>query len=210
MKFDIQNKTADEFWQELYKKSSTETSGRPSAILEQFAKDLSPKSALDLGCAKGDDVVWLAKQGWNALGVDIASTAIEIAKGNAERNGMAERARFERHDLAISFPEGEFDLISVMFLQTPYSLTLGNVLNRATRSLRKGGLLLSATHQKVAPWSWGDPNATMPDANERYTEIKLNPNDWRQIYVGPIERIASGSNGQTASVVDAVVAIERL
>ena len=55
------------------------TSGVPSKILEQFTEILAPGQALDLGCAKGDDVVWLAKQGWQVLGVDISKAALDIA-----------------------------------------------------------------------------------------------------------------------------------
>ncbi|MGH1416230.1 MAG: SAM-dependent methyltransferase [Pelagimonas sp.] len=207
---DVTNQTAEEFWQEIYDRASSESSGRPSQILETFAKDRPTGQALDLGCAKGDDAVWLAKNGWQSLGVDIAAAAIKISTQNASRNGVADRARFERHDLSKSFPVGTFDLVSGMFLQTPFRFPRRTIMQRAAQAVRPNGLLLMATHQTLAPWSWSDPDTNHPDALARLADMQLDPRDWRQIHVGPIERIAVGKDGQSATVVDAVVALERL
>jgi SAM-dependent methyltransferase len=40
---------------------------------------LTPGSALDLGCGTGTNVLYLARNGWRALGVDFSSSAIERA-----------------------------------------------------------------------------------------------------------------------------------
>lgn len=206
---DTPTQTAEEFWEGIYGRASPETSGKPSQILEKFAKDYLPGKALDLGCAKGDDAVWLAKRGCKALGVDIAPSAIQIAAENAARNGVADKVRFEQHDLSKSFPDGMFDLVSAMFLQTPFELPRRSIMQRAANAVRQGGLFLMTTHQKVAPWSWSDPDVEQPDAVARLEEMQLEPQDWRQIHVGPIERVSAGKDGQTATVVDAVVALER-
>lgn len=210
MKPATEGQSAVEFWENIYRDAAPQTSGRPSLVLERFAKDRGPGRALDLGCAKGDDLVWLAKRGWRALGVDVAPSALRLAAANARRNGVAGRTEFERHDLAESFPEGEFDLVSAVFLQTPLEFPRTAVLRRAAASLRSGGLLLIASHQKVAPWSWSDPATELPDADVRLGELDLDPGGWRRLFVGPLERDARGPDGQVASVTDAVVALERL
>ena len=133
MTFSIEGKTPLQFWEGLYANAS---SGNPSSALARFAKDRTPGAALDLGCAKGDDAVWLAKQGWQVLGVDIAPAAQRHATANAARNNVT--VRFEQHDLSQSFPDGTFDLISVNFMQTPFDLPWADI--SATR------------RQGAAPW----------------------------------------------------------
>ncbi|QQR40042.1 hypothetical protein [Devosia rhizoryzae] len=41
--------TSEEFWDNHYRKLTSELSGRPSAILVQYAGDLTPGRSLDLG-----------------------------------------------------------------------------------------------------------------------------------------------------------------
>lgn len=207
---EITDKDALDFWDNVYSDASPETNGRPSAVLKRFVQDRTPGAALDLGCAKGDDVVWLARQSWHVTGVDVSPSALRLAVANAERNGVTDHITFEQHDLATSFPAGTFDLVSAMFLQTPLAFPWAAVLRRAAASLRDGGLLLIATHQRLAPWSWGDRDARQPDANERLAELALDPANWQELFVGSInKRQATGPGGETAEVVDAVVALER-
>lgn len=41
--------------------------------------DIKPGNALDVGCGTGDNVFWLAQQGFDVTGVDIAPEAINMA-----------------------------------------------------------------------------------------------------------------------------------
>lgn len=206
---DLGSKTPVEFWEEIYGKASPETSGVPSKILEQFTEGLAPGQALDLGCAKGDDVVWLAKQGWQVLGVDISKAALDIASKNAARNRVSDHVTFEQHDLSRSFPVGSFDLVSALFLQTPFDFPRAEVLQAAASLVRPSGLLLIATHQTYAPWSWSNPSEPEITAENRLAEIGLDPAEWNQVFVGPFRREAKGPDGQKANVTDAVLALER-
>ncbi|MEM7709843.1 MAG: class I SAM-dependent methyltransferase, partial [Pseudomonadota bacterium] len=119
------------FWERHYQGMTGSTSGQPSAALVRFAGGRDPGRALDLGCARGDDVVWLARQGWYATGVDVSDTALSRARGAADRAGVADRAAFERHDLSESFPVGRFDLVTALFLHSPAAFPRAAVLRRA-------------------------------------------------------------------------------
>ncbi|MBL4813554.1 MAG: class I SAM-dependent methyltransferase [Rhodobacteraceae bacterium] len=207
MKPETKDKSPLEFWEERYENASGETSGRPSLALERYSKNRPTGTALDLGCAKGDDAVWLAKQSWQVLAVDISAAALKHTAANAARNGV--EVRLEQHDLAMSFPSGEFDLISANFLQTPYDFPWVDVIRRAAAAIRPGGLLLAVTHERVAPWSWSEAKLDLPGAEERLADLALPENEWKPVFVGPIDREAKGPKGERFRVRDAVIALER-
>ena len=49
-------------------------------------KKILPGKALEVGCGTGTNSIWLARQGFNVLGVDIAQAAIDMA--NQKKNGV--------------------------------------------------------------------------------------------------------------------------
>lgn len=200
---------AAQFWEGHYAKLTTPAGGRPSAILVRFTEDLVPGRALDLGCARGDDTIWLARQGWAATGVDVAQSAIDAAQRAAEKAGAPERVRFARHDLNVSIPDEAFDLVSAMFLHSPGKFDRAAALQRAASVVAPGGLLLIAAHGSRVPWSWADPDTVYPTADEELADLSLTRSDWHDVFVGPIERIANGPSGQTATVIDTVIALRR-
>ena len=44
--------------------------------------------ALDLGCGTGDNALWLARQGYRTVGIDIAATAVARAQQRAREAGL--------------------------------------------------------------------------------------------------------------------------
>jgi SAM-dependent methyltransferase len=50
---------------------------------------ISPCRALELGCGTGTNSIWLAQQGFKVVGVDISSTAIDLAKKRPAGGGVA-------------------------------------------------------------------------------------------------------------------------
>ncbi|MEL6751379.1 MAG: class I SAM-dependent methyltransferase [Pseudomonadota bacterium] len=197
------------FWERHYQSVSDKTDGKPSAPLVRFVEGRHPGRALDLGCARGDNPVWLAKRGWQVNGVDIAPTALSYARANAERAGVSDNILLEQHDLANSFPEGSFDLISAIYLQSPVAVPAAAILKRASSSIRPGGMLLFVTHASVAPWSWSDPGTVFPTSEEELMDARLDPHSWIKLFVGTSERQATGPKGQTATVKDNIIALER-
>ncbi len=134
--------------------------GTPNPTLVETATALAAGpgtgTALDLGCGRGEDALWLGRQGWSVLGVDASGVAVAQATAAAAREGLDDRVRFAQHDLAGSFPAGEFDLVTTHYLHSTRGLPRTEVLRRATRAVAPGGTLIVVGHATLPPWAWRD------------------------------------------------------
>ena len=200
----------ERFWEEHYRASTRASNGKPSGALVRFAGPLPGGTALDLGCAQGDDAVWLAKRGWRVVAVDVSGTVLARAAKNAQTAGVSNLIEFQRHDLASTFPEGRFDLVSALFLHSPVEFPRTQVLRAAARAVAPGGLLLIVEHASAAPWSWAEPHTAFPTPEQSLAALDLDPSRWRGEFVGAPERVATGPGGQRATVTDNVIAVRRL
>jgi len=193
------------FWEERYASASPESSGEPGAALRQVVEPLTPGTALELGCGKGDDTVWLARRGWTVTGVEISETALEYTRRNAERAGVSDRVTLERHDLAQSLPEGRFDLVFACFLAV---LPKEEVIRRAAEAVSSGGHLLLVDHGARAPWMWGDHD--FPTPAETLQGLQLDEGSWSRVRVDSLERPATGPDGQQATMRDNIILLRRI
>jgi SAM-dependent methyltransferase len=64
--------------------------GRPSSELERVIQRnaIQPCRALEIGCGTGTNSVWLAEQGFEVTGIDLAPLAIERAEERARAAGV--------------------------------------------------------------------------------------------------------------------------
>jgi 2-polyprenyl-3-methyl-5-hydroxy-6-metoxy-1,4-benzoquinol methylase len=53
------------------------------------SRKIEPCKALDIGCGTGDNVLWLAEQGFDVIGCDLSDTAIDSAKLKAAKAGVS-------------------------------------------------------------------------------------------------------------------------
>ncbi|CAM4427473.1 class I SAM-dependent methyltransferase [Deinococcus marmoris] len=200
---------ARQFWEDWYQKGAKPWTGRPNAILKQFAESLPTGTALDLGCSEGNSAVWLAQQGWQVTGADISSTALERAAGHAADAGVSERTHFGQHDLSQSFPAGQFDLVYALYLESPMHLSRAQVLKQAADAVASGGLLLIVTHASVLPWAWKQEEIVFPEPQEALDSIGLNLDGWNTDFLGAPERELTGPDGRAATVKDIIIALRR-
>jgi ubiquinone/menaquinone biosynthesis C-methylase UbiE len=105
---------------------------------------------LDIGCGSGQMTRDAARRavGGSAVGVDLSSRAVELARRLAERDGVV-NVRFLQADAQIhSFPEQHFDVVisrhGAMFFGDPVAAFIN-----IARAVRPGGRLVLLTWQ---PW----------------------------------------------------------
>ena len=120
-------------------------------LLERYAKG---KRVLDGHCYTGAWGLHAARDGAaRVLGVDTSAPAIEIARGNAEANGLSEICTFECSDIQQVLARGEtWDVIVLdppalarSRAQVKKALGLYQALNRdAMKALEAGGILVSS------------------------------------------------------------------
>ncbi len=202
---------AEQFWEGHYQRHEQVWSGRANPVLIDVVGSEPPGTALDLGCGEGGDAIWLAQHGWQVTAVDVSATALNRASISAATVGVEARIDFQHYDLARTFPTGAFDLVSAQYLQSPVEFPRDRVLQAAARAVAPGGLLLIVEHASVPPWSWNpDPHTHFPAPAQVLTALNLSTEEWRTERVDAPKRQAIGPNGQSATVIDNVIAVRRL
>jgi len=138
----------------LFSRPRWDTNITPPELVELIeTQRLAPGRALDLGCGTGTNVIYLAKHGWQAVGVDFVGKAIATAKRKAKAAGVA-----------ADFYQG--DVTSLDFLQPPFdfALDIGCFHSLASdrrptyiaglrRLLRPGALFLCYAFKPESPMS---------------------------------------------------------
>ncbi|MBL9123051.1 MAG: methyltransferase domain-containing protein [Planctomycetaceae bacterium] len=73
-------------WNDCYRDGNLPwDTGHPSSELQRVvgAHAIRPGRALDIGCGTGTNSIWLAQQGFDVVGIDVAPLAVERAKQKA-------------------------------------------------------------------------------------------------------------------------------
>lgn len=92
------------------RKSPVWDTGITPPELVEFVASRSPGRALDLGCGTGTNVIYLAKHGWQAIGIDFAWSAIRYARRKVHQAGV--KADLRVGDVTrLHGIDGSFDLI---------------------------------------------------------------------------------------------------
>lgn len=204
---------AGEYWDDFYRARSRVWSGRPNAVLVRETAELTPGRALDLGSGEGADAIWLAQQGWQVTATDISQVALDRAAEHAAGagTGVSDRIDWQRHDLAVSFPAGTFDLVSAHFLHSTLDLPRDQILRTAAAVVAPGGTLLIAGH--AGPPSWEpdpDPAPHMPTPEEVLAALDLPAGQWETLVMDVHERSMTGPDGQPATRTDNTLKLRRL
>jgi SAM-dependent methyltransferase len=113
----------------------------PTEWVAQVVTGLKPGKALDVGMGNGRNSLFLARKGWDVTGVDLSDRAVEQARQEALRAGVAYTAVAADLD-QFDFGKNRWDLIVLIF--TPDRWT-----EKICDGLRPGGLFVREQYARV-------------------------------------------------------------
>ncbi|QFZ18232.1 class I SAM-dependent methyltransferase [Saccharothrix syringae] len=204
--------TTEEFWEAFYSERDQVWTGNPNELLVEQVADLTPGSALDLGCGEGGDALWLAGQGWQVTAVDVSATALARGAARAAEAGLADRVDWQRHDLSRSFPTGSFDLVSAQFLHssTEAEGERGRVLARAAEAVAPGGVLLVVGHAEWPTFVRDNPPVDYRFPTNADVLAAVDPSRrWLVEVDESVVRELTGPNGERGTRTDVVLRLRR-
>lgn len=207
----MDDRTAEEYWNDRYRESTRIWSGNPNVELVNEVSGMTPGTALDLGSGEGGDAIWLAKQGWRVTAVDVSAVALERAAQHAAEAGVGEQIDWQQHELGKSFPDGTFDLVSAQFLHSTVDLPREEILRTAAEAVAPGGVLLIEGH---LDWpeslKHGDhPDVHFPTPDEVIADLRLDDGRW-EILVSRAHDREQVVDGETLARRDSTVKARRL
>ncbi len=131
-------------WNELFKQEEFRWKD-PHAQVVALVPPLKARGArrvLDLGCGAGRHVIFLAHEGFQVCGLDLAETGLAHAQAWLLREGLT--AELRRGDIArIPYPDGFFDAVISLYVIYHQRLTgIKQVVAEIDRVLKPGGLAL--------------------------------------------------------------------
>ena len=116
----------------------------------EFAGELEPGRALDVGAGDGRNAIWLATQGWSVSAIDLSAVALERAAERAAARGTQLEciaADWHEHD----FGEAAFELVVLSFMHPPPEDRDAAVRARRARA-RAGRARVHRRRHPRRPW----------------------------------------------------------
>jgi SAM-dependent methyltransferase len=106
------------------------------------------KRVLEVGCGAGTDLVRFARGGAIVTGVDIAPSAIELARRNVEQQGLAADLRVADGE-ALPFPDAAFDLVYAHGV-VQYTARPDALVRECHRVLAPGGEAIFQVYNRIS------------------------------------------------------------
>lgn len=133
-------------WEERYSGEELMWSGEPNPQLVAEISELTPGTALDVGCGEGGDVIWLARRGWSVTGADFSANGLARAARHADEAGVAQRTDWWQVDARTFAADGRsYDLVTTHYLHPPDG-GMAEVTSRLAEAVAPGGHLLVVGH----------------------------------------------------------------
>lgn len=201
-------------WQERYRTGHPVSGAAPSPLLVAATEALAPGTALDAGCGRGANAVWLAGRGWQVTGVDVSDVALADAARAAVAQGVADRATWLQADLVQWRPQQQaFDLVTCLYVHLPEPLPA--LVDRLAGAVAPGGTLLVVGHAAGGHHGLhvhhGHDHARPAGADTTADEVTgaLPDAGWQVLRAGPHAHEVAQPGGGSTVLHDVVVVARR-
>lgn len=139
-----------QLWDERYSRAELVWGAEPNRFVRELCERLPVGRAIDLACGEGRNAIWLAKLGWQVVGVDFSAAAIERARELSGQLSPNEQLRvtWRVADVTREPPRpSSVDLVVVSYvhLQSGENQTL---LATAARAVRPDGHVVVVGHDR--------------------------------------------------------------
>jgi SAM-dependent methyltransferase len=137
---EVRNEAQRDGFNRLYRQETQERfTTAPSEFLAAMVKRMKPGKALDVAMGQGRNAVFLATQGWDVTGYDIAEEGLRVAQENARKAGVRVTTVHAGWD---DFDHGreQWDLVSFIYTDAP--VTDPAFVARVQAALKPGGYVL--------------------------------------------------------------------
>lgn len=145
------SETERDRWDRRYAEGDYRPRSEPSSFLEEWLDRLPPGRALDLACGTGRNALRLAEAGYEVEAIDIARTAIDVARSSAELRGLDVTWRVADLDHA-DLGEGRFDVITV------FRYVNRGLFPKIAAALASGGRVMYEHHLRTVLAGAGGPS----------------------------------------------------
>ena len=106
------------------------------------------RRVIEVGCGAGVDLARFARGGADVTGVDLASSAIDLARANFEQQGL--RGEFRVADgEQLPFPDGSFDLVYAHGV-VQYTANPQRLVDECRRVLKPGGEAMFQVYNRIS------------------------------------------------------------
>lgn len=119
-------------WDKVFANTTSSVNRKPNRWLVDAVKDRRPGRALDIGMGAGRNSIYLAEQGWDVTGFDIASQAVSQAKAAAQKLGVRFNAIVDEEE-KFDYGARQWDLIVDCYEFNPIR-TLNDRIRNALKS----------------------------------------------------------------------------
>jgi SAM-dependent methyltransferase len=146
-------------WEDAYKINPPWDIGRPQpAFVEVVRKgELKKSTTLDVGCGTGENALFLAENGFSAVGVDLSVRAIEAAKAKASERKLRVDFRVA-NALALDFDSSSFgNVIDSGLFHTFNDMERIAFASEISRVLTPNGGYFMLCFSNKEPTNWGGP-----------------------------------------------------
>lgn len=108
----------------------------------------SGRRVLEVGCGAGVDLARFAKGGADVVGVDLASSAIDLARANFAQQGLSGEFRVADGE-ALPFPGDSFDLVYAHGV-VQYTTNPQRLVDECRRVLKPGGEAVFQVYNRIS------------------------------------------------------------